>query len=79
MRTDRPMSEYESAPIGLFWILCQCLLDHGVLPAERLLSALKALRDSHAEMGARNAAATIDMIISCIEPPPRRPESENDR
>ena len=76
MHIDRPMSEYEAAAIWGLWAVCQCLLDQGALPAERLLSALKAQRDSLAEMGARNAAASIDVIMSCIELPRRGRESE---
>jgi len=73
MRADRPMNEYEAAAIWGLCTVCECLIDQGVLPAEPLLSALKALRDSQAEMGAREAAGSINMIMSCIEPP--RPSS----
>jgi hypothetical protein len=69
------MSEHDAAAIWGLWALYQSLLDDGVLPPDRLLGALKALRDNFSEMGARNAAATIDMIISCIEQPRRRRKS----
>ena len=69
MNTDRPMNEYELAAWALVRTLCQALIDSRVLPHDQLSLALKEERDSLGEMGSRNAAAYIDTMLSCIEPP----------
>jgi hypothetical protein len=73
MRTDRPMSEYEAAEWAIMQSVCQALIDTRALSHDHLSNALKKARDNFTEMGATNAAATIDMTISCIDPP--RPSS----
>jgi hypothetical protein len=63
------MSRHEMQAVWGLYPLCQILIDQGVLPHDRLLAGLKELRDDQADMGAANAAAMVDFIISQIKPP----------
>ncbi len=69
MRTKLRMNVHEMKAVWGLYPLCQILIDQGALPHDRLVEGLKELRDSQAEMGAPNAAAIVDFIVSLIKPP----------
>jgi hypothetical protein len=69
MRTDRPMSEYESALHTSIQIAFRAIFRLGA-DREEIVRELQAARKDAATMGSRNAAATIGMLMRSFDWPP---------
>ena len=57
------MSEYENALAGAMGVLIAIMIEDGSRP-EKIVKRLSSLKDGFAIMGYRNAAATIDLLIT---------------
>jgi hypothetical protein len=65
MRTDRPMSEYESALASICRVICSVLIDLGA-DQHTLVYRLSEARKDCIERGSTNSAATIEIAIQSI-------------
>jgi hypothetical protein len=71
MTTDRPMSEYEAALFDAIVALGQTLLEGGNISESVLLNKLSEARTNFDEMGRRDGAATIALLMKFIAEPPK--------
>ena len=70
VKTDRPMSEYESALFHAVLVMGQTLLKSGSINESELLSGLSEARTRAEESDRRNEAATLGFLIKFLGEPP---------
>jgi hypothetical protein len=70
VKTNRPMSEYESALLWALVAIGQSLLEAGSLSETSLLTKLSEHRSEAASVGRTNEAATYEILIKFLGEPP---------
>jgi hypothetical protein len=70
VKTERPMSEYESALFQAVLVIGHTLLKAGNINESELLSGLTEARTRAEEAGRTNEAATLGFLIKFLGEPP---------
>ena len=69
MKTDRPMSEYESALFAAVLALGKTILEHSGASENALLARLSEARADAEALGSKNGAAALGHLIKFLGAP----------